>query len=68
MVAELKNIISSIEKLTDDEQRHLAKMLRDEISGMPLFKKSQNNLSTLAEKLSLNMNIRPTKINKQIGN
>ncbi len=32
MVTELKEVISNIEKLKDEEQRHIAKMLSDEIN------------------------------------
>ena len=31
MVAELKKVISTIEKLEDDEQRQIAKMLSDKL-------------------------------------
>lgn len=49
MVAELKEVISSIEKLKDDEQRQIAKMLRDEISWNITLQNSQKKLANLAE-------------------
>ena len=49
MVAELKEVISSIEKLKDDEQRQIAKMLRDEISWNITLQNSQEKLANLAE-------------------
>ena len=49
MVAELKEVISAIEKLKDDEQRQIAKMLSDEISWDSSFKNSQDKLSNLAQ-------------------
>ncbi len=48
MVAELKEVISSIEKLKDDEQRQIAKMLRDEISWNITLQNSQEKLANLA--------------------
>jgi hypothetical protein len=49
MVAELKEVISTIEKLKDDEQRQIAKMLNDEISWDVTLQKSQEKLGNLAE-------------------
>jgi hypothetical protein len=49
MVAELKKVISTIEKLEDDEQRQIAKMLSDEISWDVTLQNSQEKLSNLAE-------------------
>ena len=49
MVAELKEVISNIEKLKDDEQRQIAKMLSDEISWDVTLQNSQEKLSNLAE-------------------
>jgi len=49
MVRELKEVISTIEKLKDDEQRQIAKMLSDEISWEVTLQNSQEKLSNLAE-------------------
>ena len=49
MVAELKKVISTIERLEDDEQRQIAKMLSDEISWDVTLQNSQEKLSNLAE-------------------
>jgi len=50
MVAELKKkVISTIEKLEDDEQRQIAKMLSDEISWDVTLQNSQEKLGNLAE-------------------
>ncbi len=49
MVTELKEVISVIEKLKDEEQREIAKMLNDEISWDSSFKNSQDKLSNLAQ-------------------
>lgn len=48
MVTELKEVISSLEKLKDEEQREIAKILKDEISWEATFKNSQEELSNLA--------------------
>lgn len=49
MVTELKEVISAIEKLKDDDQRQIAKMLSDEISWDTSFENSQDKLSNLAQ-------------------
>ena len=48
MVTELKKVISTIEKLKDDEQRQIAKMLADEINWDATLQSSQDKLSNLA--------------------
>ena len=48
MVTELKEVISTIEKLKDDEQRQIAKMLSDEISWDATLQNSQEQLSNIA--------------------
>ena len=48
MVRELKEVISTIEKLKDDEQRQIAKMLTDEISWDATLQNSQEKLGNLA--------------------
>ena len=49
MVEELKEVISTIEKLKDDEQRQIAKMLTEEISWDVTLQNSQEKLGNLAE-------------------
>lgn len=49
MVAELKAVISSIEKLKDEEQRQIAKMLSEEIKWDATLQSSQDKLGKLAE-------------------
>lgn len=49
MVTELKAVISTIEKLKDDEQRQIAKMLIQEISWDNELQNSQDKLSSLAQ-------------------
>lgn len=49
MVTELKEVISAIEKLKDEEQRQIAKMLSDEISWDTAFENSQEKLNNLAQ-------------------
>ena len=48
MVTELKEVISTIEKLKDDEQRQIAKMLSDEINWDATLQNNQDKLSNLA--------------------
>ena len=48
MVTELKEVISTIEKLKDDEQREIAKMLSDEINWDTTLQNSQEKLNNLA--------------------
>ena len=49
MVTELKEVISTIEKLKDDEQREIAKMLSDEINWDTTLQNSQEKLNNLAQ-------------------
>ena len=49
MVSELKEVISTIEKLKDEEQRQIAKMLSDEISWDMTLQNSQKKLGILAQ-------------------
>ena len=44
-------MISAIEKLKDDEQRQIAKMLSDEISWDTAFENSSEKLSNLAQEV-----------------
>ncbi len=48
MVTELKEIILTIEKLKDEEQRQIAKLLSDEINWDVILQNSQEKLSNLA--------------------
>ena len=49
MVAELKDVISTIEKLKDEEQREIAKMLSDEMNWDTTLQNSQEKLNNLAQ-------------------
>ncbi|MCW3108887.1 MAG: hypothetical protein JWQ09_3393 [Segetibacter sp.] len=46
MVTELKEVISTIEKLKDEEQRQIAKMLSDEINWDATYKTARTNYPT----------------------
>ena len=48
MVTELKEVISTIEKLKDEEQREIAKMLSDEMNWDSTLQNSQDKLNNLA--------------------
>lgn len=49
MVQELKEAISKVEQLKDEEQRQIAKLLQQEMSWESSFKNSQDQLSKLAD-------------------
>jgi hypothetical protein len=49
MIPELKEVISTIEKLKDEEQREIAKMLSDEINWDTTLQNSQEKLNNLAQ-------------------
>ena len=49
MVTELKEVISTIEKLKDEEQREIAKMLNDEMNWDTTLQNSQEKLNNLAQ-------------------
>jgi len=49
MVAELKEVISKVEQLKDEEQKQIAKLLKDEIRWDSTFNKTQSQLSNLAD-------------------
>jgi len=49
MVAELKEVISKVEQLKDEEQKQIAKLLEDEIRWDSTFNKTQSQLSNLAD-------------------
>ncbi len=66
MIAELKEVISTIEKLKDEEQRQIAKMLSDEMNWDTTLQNSQKKLGTLAQE-ALN-DFKTGKAQKQTGN
>jgi len=49
MVTELKEVISKVEQLKDEEQKQIAKMLEDEIMWDTTLQNTQDKLSNLAE-------------------
>lgn len=49
MVAELKEVISKVEQLQDEEQKQIAKLLEDEIQWATTFQNTQDQLSNLAQ-------------------
>ncbi len=49
MVTELREVISTIEQLKDEEQRQIAKMLQDELGWDITFQNTQEKLSMLAQ-------------------
>lgn len=49
MVSELKEIITSIERLEEEQQRQIAKMLKDEIDWDTTLENSQHKLKNLAQ-------------------
>ncbi len=48
MVSELKDIITKVEQLQDDEQRAIAKLLEEEIQWDKTLRSTQQQLSNLA--------------------
>ena len=49
MIAELKEVIQKVEKLNDEEQRMIAKMLDDEIQWDSTLHNTQDKLVKLAK-------------------
>jgi hypothetical protein len=49
MVQELKEVLSKVEQLKDDEQREIAKLLQQEVSWDDSLNESQDLLSQLAD-------------------
>jgi hypothetical protein len=49
MVAELKQVISKVEKLDEEEQKRIAKLLEDEINWEPILQNSHEQLSKLTQ-------------------
>ncbi|MEO6453646.1 MAG: hypothetical protein ABIN97_06245 [Ginsengibacter sp.] len=49
MVTELKEVISTIEKLKDEDQKKIAKMLGDELNWDSTLQNSQEKLNDLAQ-------------------
>ena len=48
MVTELKDVISRVEQLDNEEQKQIAKLLEDEIKWESTLQNSQSQLSNLA--------------------
>jgi K+/H+ antiporter YhaU regulatory subunit KhtT len=49
MVAELKEVISKVEQLQDEEQKQIAKLLGEELQWETTFQNTQDQLSNLAQ-------------------
>ncbi len=49
MIAELKEVLSSIEQLKDEDQKQIAKLLQDELSWNTTLQNSQEKLGDLAK-------------------
>ena len=49
MVAELKEVISKVEQLHDEEQKHIAKLLGEELQWETTFQNTQDQLNNLAQ-------------------
>jgi hypothetical protein len=48
MIAELKEVLSTIEQLKDEDQKQIAKLLKDELSWDTTLQNSQEKLGDLA--------------------
>jgi signal transduction histidine kinase len=49
MISELKDLIAKVEQLKEDEQREIARMLRDEIQWDTTLDQTQDQLNNLAK-------------------
>ena len=49
MIAELKEVLSTIEQLKDEDQKQIAKLLKDELSWNTTLQNSQEKLGDLAK-------------------
>jgi K+/H+ antiporter YhaU regulatory subunit KhtT len=49
MVEELKEVISKVEQLHDEEQKQIAKLLGEELKWETTFQTTQDQLSNLAQ-------------------
>lgn len=49
MIAELKEVMSKVEKLDNEEQKQIAKLIEDEIKWENIIQNSQSQLSNLAQ-------------------
>jgi len=49
MIAELKEVISKVEQLDNEEQKQIAKLLEDEIKWEITLQNTQSDLSNLAQ-------------------
>jgi K+/H+ antiporter YhaU regulatory subunit KhtT len=61
MVVELKEVISKVELLGDEEQKQIAKLLEDEMQWDITLQKTQNQLSNLANEALHEYNAGNTK-------
>ena len=61
MVVELKEVISKVELLGDEEQKQIAKLLEDEMQWDITLQKMQNQLSNLANEALHEYNAGNTK-------
>lgn len=48
MIDDLKKAIAKIESLSEQDQKHIADLILDEITWSETFKRSESNLSNLA--------------------
>lgn len=49
MIAELKEVLSTIEQLKDEDQKQIVKLLKDELSWNTTLRNSQEKLEDLAK-------------------
>jgi K+/H+ antiporter YhaU regulatory subunit KhtT len=49
MIEELKEVISKVEQLHDDEQKQIAKLLDEELQWETTFQNTQDQLSNFAQ-------------------
>lgn len=49
MIAELKNVICKVEQLKDEDQRHIAKILEEDIKWDSTLQNSYSKLNKLAQ-------------------
>ena len=61
MVAELKEVISKVEKLDEEEQKRIARMLEEEINWDTTSQNSQEQLSKLSQEALKNTKESTTK-------
>lgn len=61
MVAELKNALKKVEKLSKEKQKAIAEMILDEVKWELSFQNSQSQLSGLAEEAIHEYKLKKTK-------